>query len=66
MVPKPVKHTVTFGYDLSDSIQTLPFVSYAGLRLDAENCGGAKCFDEVLDATPSANGACDEGLWLIP
>ena len=66
MVRKCIKYTITFGYDLSYSIQTLRVISYLKLHLDAENRGGTKRFEEVLDATCSADTACDDSFRVIP
>jgi hypothetical protein len=65
VTPKRIRLTITFRYDLSDHIQTLIIMSYFGLHLDAENPNSAKCFEEVLDATPGTDATFD-GLWVIP
>jgi hypothetical protein len=60
-----MNHTITFGYKLSYSIQTLQIISYHEPHLDADNRGRAKYF-EVPDATSTTDAACNASLWLVP
>jgi hypothetical protein len=60
-----MRRTITFGNNLSNSLQTFLVISDFELHLYEENCDGAKCF-EVLDATLRTNTTSNDTLWVVP
>ena len=56
--------TITFGNNLSNSLQTVRVISYFEFHLNEDNRDGAKCFEEVLDATLRTNTTFVSGLFL--
>jgi len=60
-----MRRTITFGNDLSNSLQTFPVISDFELHLYEENRDGAKCFEEVLNATLRTNTTSYDTLWLF-
>ena len=65
MAQKHIRHTITFSYYLSYSVQTLLVISNLKLHTDIENNNGTKCL-EALNVTPSTDVACNNNPWLIP
>jgi hypothetical protein len=61
-----MRHTITFGNDLSNTLQTFLVISDFELYLYEENRDGAKCFEEVLNATLRTNTTSDDTLWIVP
>ena len=66
VISKRMKHTITFGNDLSNTLQTFLVISDCELYLYEENRDGAKCFEEVLNATLRTNTTSDDTLWIVP
>ena len=60
-----MRHTITFGDNLSNRLQLFYIISHFFVNLNEEDRDGSKCFQDILDTTMRTN-TTSMCLWVVP